>query len=45
LCTGEQSAEAETLYVNAITTQSPGRHTVIWEVGGRRIVRHFALTG
>jgi Excalibur calcium-binding domain len=45
LCAGNQAAEAATLYVNAITTHSPGRHTVIWEVGGRRIVRHFVLTG
>ena len=44
LCAAEQSVEAETLYVNAITTQSPGRHTVIWEVDGRHIIRHFALT-
>ena len=44
LCTGEQEAEAGVLYVNSIATRSLGRHTAIWEVGGRRIVRHFALT-
>lgn len=44
LCSSEQRAEAEVLFVNAITTRELGRHVVIWHVGGRRIVRHFALT-
>lgn len=43
-CAGPQVAEANTLYVNAITTRVFGRHDVIWTVGGRRIVRHFRLT-
>lgn len=44
LCAGGQQAEPEVSQVNAITTQTLGRHEVIWEVGGRRIVRHFVLT-
>jgi hypothetical protein len=44
LCAGGQQAEPGILEVNSITTQSLGRHDVIWEVGDRRIVRHFVLT-
>jgi hypothetical protein len=44
LCAGGQQAEPRVVQVNSITTQSLGRHDVIWEVGGRRIVRHFVLT-
>lgn len=44
LCAGGQQAEPGVLQVNSITTQNLGRHDVIWEVGGRRIVRHFVLT-
>jgi hypothetical protein len=40
----EQRAEAEVLFVNAITTRELGLHVVIWHFGGRRIVRHFVLT-
>jgi hypothetical protein len=44
LCSGQQRAEPEVLFVNAITSGELGRHDVTWHVGGRRIVRHFALT-
>jgi hypothetical protein len=44
LCAESQPAEANTLYVNAITTHMLGWHTVIWWVGVTRIVRHFRLT-
>jgi hypothetical protein len=44
VCAEEQSAEAGVLYVTPITTRRFGRHTVVWNVGGRHIVRHFRLT-
>jgi Excalibur calcium-binding domain len=44
LCAAAQEAEAGVIYVNSVTTQTVGLHRVIWEVGGRRIVRRFALT-
>lgn len=43
LCAQEQSADAGVLYVNALTTRQLGRHVVTWNVGGRRLVRHFRL--
>lgn len=44
VCAAGQSAEAHTLYVNALTTSLLGWHAVIWNVNGTRIVRHFRLT-
>jgi Excalibur calcium-binding domain len=41
LCAANQQAAAGTLYVNKVTTSVVGRHSVIWFVDGRRIVRHF----
>ena len=41
LCSGEQLAEAATLYVNKVTTNVTGRHKVIWYAGGQRLVRYF----
>jgi hypothetical protein len=43
-CAESQTAEANTLYVNPVTTRMLGRHTVTWWVGSVRIVRHFRLT-
>jgi hypothetical protein len=43
LCADEQQAEAEVLYVNAVTTHVVGRHKVIWYLPDRRIVRFFRL--
>jgi len=40
-CARNQEAEAETTYVNKITTSVVGWHKVTWFVEGRRIVRWF----
>ncbi len=40
LCTEKpQEAEQGTLYVNKITSTTPGRHQVTWFVGGKRVGR------
>ncbi|HVD40690.1 MAG TPA: hypothetical protein VNC16_06790 [Solirubrobacterales bacterium] len=41
LCARHQEAEAETLYVNKITTSVVGWHKVVWFVDGRRIAWRF----
>lgn len=41
ICARSQSAEAETLYVNKITTNIVGRHEVRWYVAGGVLVRRF----
>lgn len=41
LCVRNQHAEAETLYVNEITTAKVGWHKVVWFVQGRRLVWKF----
>jgi Excalibur calcium-binding domain len=41
LCARGQEAEAETLYVNKITTSLEGWHKVVWFVDGRRIAWRF----
>lgn len=37
LCARSQVAKAETLYVNKITSVTPGRHRVTWFVGGKKV--------
>jgi hypothetical protein len=41
-CAGTQIAEAHTLYVNKVTTNIVGRHTVIWYLPGRTLIRYFS---
>jgi hypothetical protein len=41
LCAPNQQASAGILYVNKVTSNIVGRHTVTWFVAGRRLVRHF----
>ncbi|HEU5252026.1 MAG TPA: hypothetical protein VFU16_01705 [Solirubrobacterales bacterium] len=41
LCARNQAAEAETTYVNRITTSVVGWHKVVWFADGRRLVRWF----
>jgi Excalibur calcium-binding domain len=41
LCVRSQHAEAETLYVNVVTTHKVGWHKVVWFVEGRRHVWTF----
>jgi hypothetical protein len=41
LCARGQHAEAETLFVNKITTDVVGWHKVVWFVEGRRLVWKF----
>jgi hypothetical protein len=41
LCAGTQIAESHTLYVNKVTTNIVGRHTVTWYLPDRTITRHF----
>jgi len=41
LCARGQKAEAETLYVNKVTTSIVGWHKVVWFVDGRRIPWRF----
>jgi hypothetical protein len=44
ICARNQFAEANTLYVNALTTRILGRHDVVWNVNGVRILRRFRLS-
>ncbi len=45
LCAPRQAADKGTLYVNKITSNTPGRHKVTWFVKGRRVgVWFFQLT-
>lgn len=41
LCAGTQIAEARTLYVNKVTTNIVGRHTVTWYLPDRTLIRYF----
>lgn len=43
LCADEQPATQGTLYVNAVTTNIVGRHTVTWTVDGIVLEREFFL--
>lgn len=43
ICAKAQEAKSHTLYVNKITSNIPGKHRVIWFVGGKR-VGSFAFT-
>lgn len=46
LCAPEQEAVRGTLYVNKITTNIPGEHTVTWFVKGKRVgVFSFVVPG
>jgi hypothetical protein len=46
LCAPEQEAVRGTLYVNKITTNIPGEHTVSWFVKGKRVgVFSFVVPG
>ncbi len=43
LCAEEQQASQGALYVNAVTTSIPGRHTVTWSVNGVVLTESFTL--
>jgi len=43
LCAEEQLASQGALYVNAVTTSIPGRHTVTWSVNGVVLSESFTL--
>lgn len=46
ICAAPQKAMQETLYVNKIRSNIPGKHRVTWFVGGKRVgLFYFDVTG
>ena len=41
ICAIEQSALANTLYVNKVTSNALGRHKLVWYTAGRKLVRYL----
>jgi hypothetical protein len=41
VCAREQPAQAGVTYANKITSNLPGRHRIVWRVGGRKVATRY----
>jgi hypothetical protein len=41
ICTREHAAQAGVTYANKITSNLPGRHRIVWRVGGRKVATRY----